>query len=171
MSRFDPTRPRTVARRSARLSLVGLAVLLLAVAPVAAVASTADAQAGGGGPAADADAQAANETDRFDVDAEVLGRCGLDCRLVAANVTNLGDETAENASMTVRVSVRGRELWSESGDLGDVEANETVERSASLDVGPYGLYRIQRNDGRVAINATVEWDGGAETHVTRRRVL
>jgi len=167
VNRSDRNESRLSASRIVRAALVGLAVLLLAASPVAAVVSVADFQTSDAGSAV----QAANETDRFDVDAEVLGRCGLDCRLVSANVTNLGAERAENVSMTVRVSSGGRALWSESGELGDMRANETVQRSASVDVGPYGLYRIQRNDGRVTINATVEWDDGAESHVTRRRVL
>lgn len=166
MSRSDQTRPRT-ARRIARGAPVALAVLFLAVSPVAAVASVAGPQAGDAGGAA----QAPDETDRFDVDAEVLGRCGLDCRLVSANVTNLGDEAAENVTMTVRVEAGDRTLWRKSDELGDLRSNETVGRTSAIDVGPRGLYRIQRNGGRVAINATMEWDGGEETQTTRRRVL
>ncbi|WP_225335314.1 hypothetical protein [Halomicrobium urmianum] len=166
MSRSDQTRSRT-AERIARGALVGLAVLSLVVSPVAAVAPVAGLQTGDAGSAA----QVSDETDRFDVDAEVLGRCGLDCRLVAANVTNVGNETAENVTMTVRVKTSGRTLWRQSGKLGDLRPNETVGRTSTIDVGPRGLYRIQRNDGRIAINATIEWDDGVETQTTRRRVL
>lgn len=113
---------------------------------------------------------ATNESDRFELDADLVERCGLNCRNVTANLTNTGNDTAENVTANVTITADDEEVWERNYTLGNVSANESVERSSEISVGPRDLYAIEQNDGFVFINVTVEWDGGNQTFTERRQV-
>lgn len=152
-------------------------MLGLTVAPAAGfVAPVADQRADAGAQefdAPDSQVQETNEpddSDRFSVDADVVGDCGDRCRTVTANLTNTGNETAENVTTVTRIYTGNTQIWERTDDVGELSANESVERTTDISIGYLDSYRIIKNDGEITINTTVYWDGGNETFTERRTV-
>lgn len=166
--------------RSGGVRAAGSVALVLVVAAIFAVpaAGLVGPQATGGADApvaGDASPQVqaneTNETQQFDLDADVVERCGLQCRTVTANLTNQENETARNVTAEIHISAGQRQVWHRTIDVGNVSGNASVERSANISVGPRDAYNIHQNRGRVSILATVRWDGGTEVFTERRKVV
>lgn len=152
--------------------VVGLAATAAGfVGPAAAQSGSADVQALDA--PVGATVQETNETDeekRFDVDAELVGSCGERCRTVTANLTNTGNDTAENVTTVTTIETGATEIWDREDEVGTLSANESVERTTDVNIGYLDAYRIVQNDGEITINTTVYWDGGNETFIENRTV-
>lgn len=173
------------------MALVTVVAVAGASAPVAATdasspaaeASSPTASAGASQPSVAAGARAeqptpganetrtVNESRQFTIDATIADRCGDRCRRVVANLTNEMNETAHNVTAVTRITVDGERIWKRNNTLGNVSANESVQRRARVTIGFRETLRIMGNDGRVTLNTTVYWDGGSATFTERRRVL
>lgn len=114
---------------------------------------------------------AVNESERFSLDAEVVSQCGLRCRTVTANLTNTGSDAARNVSTETEVSAGGAQILTRVDPVGNVSANESIQRTADLSIGPMEAIHIFRNNGRITINTTVAWDGGEQTFTESRSVV
>lgn len=162
---------------------VGVTALLLAAAlsiagPALAAAPNAAATPGATAVAADdgtwtqtGEANATvNESEQFDLDADVVERCGRQCRTVTANLTNVGNETAYNVTTETTITTGDRVVWQRTDDLGNISANESVERTDDVRLGYLDVYHVTRNGGEIDIAVNVTWDGGNATFTEERRV-
>lgn len=174
-----------IRRLLGRALTVG-AVLLLVLSGTGAVAG-APAAGGAGGPgstSAGSVAQhspdspstgnpaTANQSDRrqFDFAIRNVSSCGVACRDVTVTAVNTGDTTARDVTVVTRLEAGGPVIWRGSESVERLDPGESTTVTKRVRPGPFGLIRVQRNDGYVTANTTVTWDGGRETFSDRRKV-
>lgn len=112
-----------------------------------------------------------NESAAFSMDADVVERCGIRCRTVTANLTNTGNATAENTTVTIVMSAGESVVWQERYQLGNVSENESVERTDTIEISGSDAFSVTRNRGRITVTVTVDWDDGETTFRERRQVV
>ncbi|WP_436923610.1 hypothetical protein [Halosimplex amylolyticum] len=112
-----------------------------------------------------------NESDPVSVSVEEVARCGSRCRLVTANLTNVGNETLENVTAETEITTGDRDVWTQTDQFGNLSANASTNRTARIHLSYAEAFAVASNDGRITINTTVRWDGGNATFTERRRVI
>ncbi|WP_459194829.1 hypothetical protein [Halosimplex sp. J119] len=112
-----------------------------------------------------------NASEPVSLSIENVTRCGSRCRLVTANLTNTGNETLETVTADTKINAGDRDVWSRTHRFGNVSANESTNRTARIRLSFGEALAIASNDGRIAINSTVRWEGGNATFSERRRVM
>lgn len=171
---MNASEPRSVDAGAAGLRLsVALLVTFVAVVGTAGAvtAQTSSAAAAGSSHQQAAGNNASNASGNFSLDADVVGTCGDRCRIVSANLTNTGNETAHNVTTVTNITAGNAQIWQQTELVGNLSVNESVERTTRVRISYLDAVRIVNNDGRIDINATVYSASGNETFTERRRVL
>lgn len=119
----------------------------------------------------DREANVTNGSADFSLSADVSGECGQRCRVVVANLTNNGTATAHNVTSDTRITVDGDQIWQRTNQLGNVSVNESVERTARIEISYVEALKIAQNDGWITITTTVTWADGNRTFTERRQVM
>lgn len=171
-------------RRSA-LVVVFLAVLVVAggvlavgVGLIDLPAASDDGEAGDGlqNDSSDVDVDVRSERNMADTEAEIrmvveeVTSCGTTCREVTATVSNDGDEAAENITVETSISTDGDEIWSNSYEVGTLEADDSATSTERIELGYGDALAVQRNDGWITIETVIEFDDGTEVFTEERQV-
>ena len=96
--------------------------------------------------------------------------CGTRCRSVTVALSNDGDAPARDVRVRTQITADGSLIWEGQSDLGRLDANQTVTRTRTVEVGYVDAARIEANDGVVRIETTVRTASGTRTFTNRRDV-
>lgn len=166
---------------------VGLLVAVVVASGIGAVVSTdlADVEAGAEndstagrdagverGSEADGDVSEFPEADGsepFAFRIEGIENCGETCREVTATVENTRSESAEEVTVRTRIfageNSTDEQIWENTETVGTLAAGETDSSTERVDLSLTEAYAIERSDGWITIETTVE---SAEETVTIR---
>lgn len=176
-----------VAVRRSAFAVVFLAVLVVAGGALAVGVGLIDLPAASDDGAAedgsqndsndvDVDVDVRSERDMADTEAEIrmvveeVTSCGTTCREVTATVSNDGDEAAENVTVETTIFTDGDEIWSNSFEVGTLEADDSATSTERIELGYGDALAVQRNDGWITIETVIEFDDGTEVFSEERQV-
>jgi hypothetical protein len=106
----------------------------------------------------------------YDFVIETIEKCGNTCRDVTARLTNDGQSTRRNVSVTTKVYADGDLLWSGNETVGTLDSGGTHRSTKRVDVGFSGGMAISANDGYVTIVTIVESEEETTRFSERRKV-
>ena len=107
----------------------------------------------------------------FDLSVENITSCGETCRVITATLTNQGNDTAENVTVTSTVLAGDTVITERRTQVDNLSPNETVTRTIRVSVSLDDVRAIQQNDGRITIRTVVTSEQHNETFVANRTVL
>ncbi|WP_313691210.1 hypothetical protein [Halorarum halobium] len=115
--------------------------------------------------------QANGSNGPFDLSIRNLTRCGVNCRQVTVTLSNAGDVTAENVTVTSTVLAGDRTVVVRRTRIDRLPPNESVTRTITVSVGLLDVQAIQRNGGRITVRTVVSSDQHTQRFVSSRKVL
>jgi len=183
---------RTVGVVLAAVGLVAIGALGTALFyGVGPVAGSTDSGAGsfptatsGGGAGAPSDGSdggdatgtttAAEDGLPYSVAIERVEECGRTCRDVTATLTNERDTTAENVTVYTRIFVGngtdGEVIWSGTRSVGTLAPGASDTATERIELSYSEALAVERHDGRITVQTTVESADETVTVTERRDV-
>ncbi|MFC7045758.1 hypothetical protein ACFQH6_10385 [Halobacteriaceae archaeon GCM10025711] len=86
-------------------------------------------------------------------------------------LTNRGETTATDVTVTTTVSAAGEPLWAESASVGTLAPGEAYTTSRRVALGYLEVLQVVDNDGRVTISVVVDSDQRTQTFTREEQVL
>jgi hypothetical protein len=108
--------------------------------------------------------------ERFQFVYENMSLCGVPCGEATGTVRTVGNTTAANVTVEVRLRAGDAILWTDDETIGTLGANEPYLTTQRLHPGPRQMSTIARHDRRVAIVIEVRSDDYHEVLTVGRRV-
>ncbi|SFR89262.1 hypothetical protein SAMN05216559_0601 [Halomicrobium zhouii] len=129
--------------------------------------------ASGDGGTSDATATA-TDTPPFTFAIGNIEECGRTCRDVTSTLTNRRDATADDVTVYTRIfagnGTDGDQVWQGSEDVGALDAGESYTATKRVELSYSDGYKIERNDGWITVQTTVETADQTVTFTERRQV-
>lgn len=162
-----------------RLVALGIALIVVASGAGAVAADTTASATGHGGPPASttqnapaATDGAANQSDdrQFGFRIQDTSDCGFTCRDVTITTTNMGNETAENITVSTQLTAGETVVWEGNESVAELEPGESMTVTERVRLDFVDAVQVQQNGGFMTANTTVTWDSGQEQFTERRKV-
>jgi len=106
-----------------------------------------------------------------------IENCGLTCRDVTATVTNTGNGTASNVTVSTRLFAGENTtdpealIWEDSEDVGTLDGGESYTTTEQLSLSLQEASQVRQTDGWITIQTTVESEERTVTFQRSRQVL
>ncbi|GCF13399.1 hypothetical protein Harman_13340 [Haloarcula mannanilytica] len=132
----------------------------------------AETDAAGGD--SDPSAGGAASSPPFDFTVGAIEECGRTCRDVTSTLTNQQNSTAERITVYTRIyagnTTDGDAVWEGSEDVGTLEADDSYTTTRRVDLSFGDAYTIERADGWITVQTTVETADRTVTLSEQRKV-
>jgi hypothetical protein len=116
----------------------------------------------------------ATATEPFGFTIEEIEQCGNTCRDVTSTVTNQQSTDAADVDVTTDIyagnETSGDPIWNGQESVGTLPAGESYTATKRVDLGMSDALAIERNDGWITIETTIESDSKTMTVVQHRDV-
>ncbi|MFD1515431.1 hypothetical protein [Halomarina rubra] len=159
----------------AAATALGVAAVLLAALAASVVVGVVDVPS----PFDDADSRS-EQTDaaagpaasqrNYSLSIDGIEPCGTTCRDVTVTLTNRAAEDRENVTVRTRLFADGDLLWTGRERVGTLPANGSHTLTARVELGVGEALAVERNDGYVTVERTVQSDAGTAVLTRRRQV-
>ena len=110
----------------------------------------------------------------FALTVDAIEECGRTCRDVTSTLTNQQNSTAADITVYTRIyagnSTDADVVWAGSEDVGTLEAEESYTTTRRVDLSFGDAYAIERADGWITVQTTVETADRSVTLSDQRKV-